>query len=629
MATPCHPAAGCKASAARRDTGPAGVPRPGRTRIVPPVPVPAPHAALRGTIALALLAALRAFALAREPCAEGDDVALLASPRTPVAGRPLRVVATDRSRAPFELVLVGKDGRVLDAPTVSRAGPPASAVAGVQSLDPDGLRAEVHRDGRPVACRLLAPGRRQPGGGATGWDAGTESLYSAWIEHLFAAPLDASLELSSLGVALRDPARNLLHGHLGLQEDDPGRDAYPAEPDCADLPYLLRAYFAWKLGLPFAYRRCGRGSATAPPRCGPPTGVTPPHGRDGFARLARTLADGVHSGNARTALDDDATDLYPIPLEPGAVRPGTVYADPYGHTLVVVQLVPQTPERPGRLLAVDAQPDQSVGRKRFWEGTFLFARGPGAGPGFKAFRPLLRDAAGVARPRSNASLAAARDVTPWSGEQAAMSPDEFYARMAALVDPGGLDPVQAYDAMLAALVEQLETRVRSVDNGERWMREHPGTVVPMPSGAAIFETTGPWEDYATPSRDLRLQIAMHVLEALPARIERRPALFVLGGRPPADARAEVERLHAARVAERGITYTRSDGSPWRLTVADVLARKQRLEVAYDPNDCIETRWGAAEGSDEHATCRRRAPAAHRARLEEYRAWFHERRRPVR
>ena len=23
--------------------------------------------------------------------------------------------------------------------------------------------------------------------------------------------------------------------------------------DCADLPYMLRAYFAWKNGLPFAY----------------------------------------------------------------------------------------------------------------------------------------------------------------------------------------------------------------------------------------------------------------------------------------------------------------------------------------------------------------------------------------
>ena len=41
------------------------------------------------------------------------------------------------------------------------------------------------------------------------------------------------------------------------------------------------------------------------------------------------------------------------------------------------------------MLAVDAQPDNSVARKRFWEGTFLFAQTPSAGPGFKAYRTPL------------------------------------------------------------------------------------------------------------------------------------------------------------------------------------------------------------------------------------------------
>ena len=51
----------------------------------------------------------------------------------------------------------------------------------------------------------------------------------------------------------------------------------------------------------------------------------------------------------------------------------------------------------------------------------------------------------------------------------------------------------------------------------------------MPEGPKIFETVGPWEDYATPSRDMRLIIAMNVLLGLPERIERHPELFVLGG----------------------------------------------------------------------------------------------------
>ena len=38
-------------------------------------------------------------------------------------------------------------------------------------------------------------------------------------------------------------------------------------PDCADLPYFLRAYFAFKMGLPFGYAKCTRGSANEPPKC--------------------------------------------------------------------------------------------------------------------------------------------------------------------------------------------------------------------------------------------------------------------------------------------------------------------------------------------------------------------------
>jgi len=122
---------------------------------------------------------------------------------------------------------------------------------------------------------------------------------------------------------------------------------------------------------------------------------------------------------------------------------------------------------------------------------------------------------------------------------------------------------------------------------------------------------------------------MNVLARLPDQIVRHPELYVLGGRRADDARAEVKALHARRVHERTIVYTRSDGSPWTLTVADVLARKPAFEMAYNPNDCVELRWGAAEGTQEYAPCRRHAPAEQRVRMAEYRPWFREARRPPR
>jgi hypothetical protein len=218
---------------------------------------------------------------------------------------------------------------------------------------------------------------------------------------------------------------------------------------------------------------------------------------------------------------------------------------------------------------------------------------------------------------------------PFSTEQADLPRDAFYARMGRLINPKGLDAATAYGETLDALVEQLVTRLGSVDNGEKFMRENNAPVVPMPEGPKIFETVGPWEDYATPSRDMRLQIAMHVLQTLPARIVAHPELFNLGGRKPDVVRAEVEKLHAVRIGEKSIEYHRSDDSPFKLTVGDVLARKVALEMAYNPNDCVEIRWGAAAGSPEAAPCKRHTPADQRARMEQYRPWFHDMRRPAR
>jgi hypothetical protein len=408
-----------------------------------------------------------------------------------------------------------------------------------------------------------------------------------------------------------------------------------AEPDCADLPYYLRAYFSWKMGLPFGLRDCDRGNASRPPRCGAVVDNSqPPEDKEplpSFRKFLRLLANKVHSGSGRTALTDAESDHYPVKLTRTALRPGTIYADPYGHVLMIVKWLDQSGSAGGRLFAVDGQPDNSVGRKRFWEGTFLFANDvKSAGPGFKAFRPLVAPAAGEKPvPLGNEALAKDARFAPFSAEQAEMNAEAFYARMAGVINPKGLDATAAYEETLAAIVEQLETRIGSVNNGEKFMREKSNPVVPMPEGPKIFETVGPWEDYATPSRDMRLIIAMNVLTSLPERIQKHPQLFVLNGRKPAELKAELERLHAKRILEKSIQYQRSDDSTFKLTVADVLARKSAFEVAYNPNDCVEARWGASEGTPEASTCKRRAPDDQKARMNEYRAWFRDARRPSR
>ncbi len=580
-------------------------------------------------------------------CADSDEHALWIAPQQPAASAPVKLLAVGDEDGAGELAVVGPDGQRRPLTVARHPGLPGSLSAELTGAKPGPYRVLWTRGDKLVACRAFDVAARAPkppaGVGAVvwpsahAWDRRYENFFSAWIDLLFDAPPAASLDFRPLHQALRDGARNYLANYLGLREDDPkNKAAIPATPDCADLPYYLRAYFSWKLQLPFGFRDCDRGTDARPPRCSnfetneqAPAGKEPLGAVRSFLRL---VTNHVQSGSARTALSDDETDFYPVALDRKAMRPGTIYADPYGHVMLVVKWVAQTPEHGGLLLAVDGQPDTSIGRKRFWEGTFLFTNDTkSAGPGFKAFRPVVRGADGKLASLPNAAIGGQDDPAhaPFSDEQGKLSADAFYARMGKLINPQGLDAEAAYRETLDALDEQLTVRVGSVDNGEKFQKEKGGVVIPMPDGAKIFETTGPWEDYATPSRDMRLLIAMNVLLGLPDKIVKHPELFRLGGRRPAEVRDQIAKLHASLIPTRGITYTRTDGSPWKLTVADLLARRANLEIAYNPNDCVEVRWGATEGTPEFATCTRHAPPEQKAKMAEMRPWFHEAKRPPR
>ncbi len=467
-----------------------------------------------------------------------------------------------------------------------------------------------------------------------GWSWAAESLYAAWIEALF-ADADERSSWPVLHDVTRDRGRNLLHDHLGLGEDDPaGPNALVMTPDCADNPFFLRAYFAWKLGLPFGFHETSWGTLESPPKAGrfvmDETRRTGASGNsvpamDRFLNLVKNV---VHAGNGRTALRADGTDYYPLPLTRRALKPGTVFADPYGHTYTLVRWIPQTRKAPGLLLGADAQPDGTVAVKRFWKGNFLFTTSEVIGePGFKAFRPIVVDGG---RPRllTNREIAASPDYGDFSLEQEKMPADDFYAAMEKLINPDPLDAKAAFEDLFRALHEQLIVRVDSVAKGEAYVTAHPGKVVSMPSGPAIFQTLGPWEDYATPNRDLRLLIAIDTIFEFPDKVARDPAAYDMSGKAPDAIRRDLRAQADKWAASMTITYKGSDGSSRTLTLADIFRRKDAFEMGYNPNDSVEIRWGAPAGSAELATARRHAPASQLARMRALQPWFHKRLRPA-
>lgn len=467
----------------------------------------------------------------------------------------------------------------------------------------------------------------------SGWDSSTEAIYSAWINALFHG-CDEQASWPSLHEVIQNQNQNFLYNYLSLGEDDPnGKNRLIMQPDCADNPFFLRAYFSWKLGLPFGYHMCDRGSVAHNPKTGQwitnETSSSKTHPVLAFNAFLRRVMNDVHSGTARTALDDENADYYPVSLERGALRPGIVFADPYGHTLILAGWVPQTNGHPGLLLSVDAQPDGTVGIKRFWKGNFLFNTAGVIGePGFKSFRPISVHK-GVPFLMQNKALTASAGFVPFSVQQRKMEPDIFYRTMERLINPKPLDPETALLNLIQALHEQLMVRVISVSNGEAYFKLHPGVVIPMPSSAAgIFQAGGQWENFSTPNRDLRLLIAMDAVLDFPDLVVRSPEDFNISGlSSPGQVKKRLQSVLDHNASELSINYTHTNGSLQKLTIGEILKRRDAFEMAYNPNDGIEIRWGAPEKSDERAMCHRHSPSNQFKTMRSVSMWFHKRMHP--
>lgn len=567
---------------------------------------------------------------------------LLVSPKIPQPGQPFQVLATGgRSIRKAHIEVIGPSGSVKSGKSMNGDGLPYWRIDQFKVGSEGKYQVHLIYRNRTVSSTDFTVSGGKPSAPFSGmiwktergWESQTEDLYSAWINALF-YDADERSSWPALDVAMQNPERNFLYNHLGLGEDDPaGKIRVMMEPDCADNPFYFRAYFAWKLRLPFGYHECDRGYLGKAPQTG--RWITNESSSSksnlvlAFNAFLRRVMDGIHSGTARTALKDETSDYYPVPLTREALRPGVVFADPYGHTLILVRWVPQTGNKPGMLLSVDAQPDGTVAIKRFWKGNFLFTTSGVIGePGFKAFRPIVI-IGDQRRLMKNEEISSVAGLIPFSMQQKGMPDEVFYHTMDGNINPKPLDPEAAMLDLIQALHEQLLVRVTSVANGEAYMKSHPGGVIPMPGRpAGVFQAGGQWEDFSTPNRDLRLLIAMDAVLDFPDKVVRSPEDFKLSKlSSPEQVKKSLEELMNRKIAELSITYTRTSGQEQILTLEEILNRKDAFEMAYNPNDCIEIRWGAAAKSEECTACRRHVPGWQLENMQKVRVWFQKRLHP--
>lgn len=567
--------------------------------------------------------------------------ALLVSPLNPSPGEVFHVLAVGgRKIAKADLTIEGGTGTIESTGSRSGNGLPYWRIDAFTAGSAGEYKASLETEsGTTIHFEFTVSDKSK---GSTGegvwktvrdWDPKMEALYAAWVNALF---YDASESTSwkALNEVTQNPNQNFLYNALSLGEDDPAsKIKVLMSPDCADNPYYLRAYFSWKVGLPFGYHESDRGNLSRAPKTGAwitnGSGGSKTNTIQAFNSFVRRVMNGVHSGSARTALNDNTSDYYPVALTRDALRPGTVFADPYGHTLILVRWIPQTRDKPGILLSVDAQPDGTVGIKRFWKGNFLFTTSEVIGePGFKNFRPIITKN-GVRQALKNNELNEKSGFTPFSVQQGKMSSEVFYHTMDRNINPKPLDPEMAMLDLIQALHEQLTVRITSVANGEEYMQSHPGAVVPMPgTDAGVFQAGGQWEDFSTPNRDLRMLIAMDAIMDFPDKIVKSPDDYKIPLlKSPEDVKKDLEELLSKKLNELTITYTRTNNTKQTLTLAELLKRRAAFEMAYNPNDGIEIRWGAPENSEERSTCRRHVPANQMQKMKSVRRWFQKRLHP--
>ncbi len=499
----------------------------------------------------------------------------------------------------------------------------------------DGWKAFVRRVVAAAALLVLgtataqadAPEAAAPAAGAAQVAAGTSAtLYAIRFDHWspadergygeFIAAIGHSA-CATVDACLHDPANPFR-----------ASDAAGVEfrSDCADLPYVLRFYYAWKRGLPFGYvsavtprghtrdvRYTAKGNAVVERADARNAGVS------GYA-VIDTLRDAVSSATYRIDpdLEDPADpDLYSPAIDAKSIRPGTVIYDPNGHLATVYEV-----ESDGRIRYIDAHPDNALTRG-FYDQRFVRAS-PGMGAGFKNWRPMtlvgaVRGADGV-YVGGTIVVPANKDIADFSDEQFygnGKRPDDasgwrsgtfalngeildYYDYVRARLAGGKLEfePLKEIGDMVDSNCADLHYRADAVTVALAAGIQNQPEPDRLPPN--IYGTEGDWETYSTPSRDARLKTAFKELRDMAERFIRMdrahdPHLVYKGS----DLASDLIGVYDREAAACKLSYTRSDGSTVGLGYDE--ARRRLFAMSFDPYQCVEHRWGASDPR-ELSTC---------------------------
>ncbi|HXM00059.1 MAG TPA: hypothetical protein VN932_09020, partial [Rhizomicrobium sp.] len=390
--------------------------------------------------------------------------------------------------------------------------------------------------------------------------------------------------------------------------------------DCAKLPYLLRAYYAWKNGLPMSfvngvsgeggdlrYTKTANRATSRHDMIDRGAGIDAPHEIVG-------MLETVFSGTYRTDAGEKGgvlSDFYSPALAPGSIHPGTIVYDVNGHVGIVYKV-----DEDGRAYYMDAHPDFSISRSVYGA---QFGHSPARlGGGFKNWRPFRlvgahRDGAGhligghMAYAENSQiadySLVQYTGTEPNAGGDVAKARYKYngqdlgfyeYARVAISGGKMDFNPIYELKVTMQTLCNDLGDRAQFVDQAVAEgfpNKPHPERLPDNIYGSSNVD----WETYSTPSRDARIKAAFaqfyqDMSEMIALYVKRDPRIVYDGN----FLKQDLEQVYDKQSKACTITYLSSDKHPVPMTFDDMAHRL--FKMSFDPYDCIEYRWGA-EGNE--------------------------------
>jgi len=441
------------------------------------------------------------------------------------------------------------------------------------------------------------------------WSAADEEGFGRFVQAL------GESNCSSSESCLRNPANPYRNTDQAFVDVD---------VDCAKLPYLLRAYYAWKNGLPFSFVDAVSGNGgdlrftkTSNHPVSRHDFIDGGSGINGPQAVRQTIG-GVYSATYRTDAAETRgiqSDFYAPALSPQSIRPGSIVYDVNGHVGIVYKV-----DADGRTYYMDAHPDYTISRSVYGA---QFGRSPARlGGGFKNWRPFRlvgahRDSAGHLL-GGHMAFAKNDEISDYSlvqyvGTEPNPSGDAMkarytyngvslgfyeYARVA--ISGGKMDynPVYELRQTMRTICNDLGDRAQYVNlaiSDGIGNKEHPARL----PGNIYGSDDAEWENYSTPSRDARIKAAAQqfyrdMQDMITMWINRDPRIVFDGS----FLKQDLQQAYDQESKACKIVYMSSGKRPITLTYDDIIKRLYR--VSFDPYNCIELRWGAQ--GDEAANC---------------------------